>query len=133
MEVTPGRRVDGAGDIAGQAQLRPAVGTVQSRSGCQESLGVGMPRRCQHFRSLTVFDNAAEVHDGNPFRQKADNAEVVGDEEIRQAEFVLEVFEKIEDLRLHRHIQGAGAFIADDNRRIDGETAGQADALPLPA
>ena len=79
------------------------------------------------------FDDMAEVHDGDAVGEVADDAEVVGDEEVREVEFALDVLEQIEYLGLDGDIEGAGAFIADDDVGFDGEGAGQADALALAA
>lgn len=39
------------------------------------------------------LDDFPEVHHGDVVREMADYAEIVGDEQIREAEFVLEVFQ----------------------------------------
>ena len=62
-----------------------------------------------------------------------DDVEVVGDEHVRQAELLLQVLQQVEDLRLHRDVQRRDGLVAEDELRVDGEGARDADALPLPA
>ncbi len=62
-----------------------------------------------------------------------DHRQVVGDEEIGQAEVLLQFDEQVEDLGLDRDIERGNRFVADDEFRLEGERAGDADALALAA
>ena len=62
-----------------------------------------------------------------------DHGEVVADEEIGEAELVLQVAHQIEDLRLHRDIERRGRLVADDELGFGGQRARDRDPLPLPA
>ena len=62
-----------------------------------------------------------------------DDGEVVGDEQVRRAELLLKVGEKVEDLCLNRDIEGGDGLVADDQLRAQGEGAGDADTLALTA
>jgi len=61
-----------------------------------------------------------------------DDGEVVGNEQVGQAELFLEILEQVDDLGLDRDIEGAHGLIADDEFRLHGQGAGDADALALP-
>ena len=63
----------------------------------------------------------------------AHHAEVVRDEQVGEPELVLQVGEQIQDLRLDRHVERRGGLVADQQRGLDGERAGDADALALAA
>ena len=63
----------------------------------------------------------------------ADDVEVVGDEDEGELELPLQVLQEVEDLRLHGHVERRDRLVADDELRVDGERAGDADALPLAA
>ncbi len=63
----------------------------------------------------------------------ADHAQIVGDEQVRQAELLLEVLEEVENLRLHAHVERRDGLVADDEVGVDRERAGDADALALAA
>ena len=55
----------------------------------------------------------------------------MGDEDVRQVELVLDVLEQVDDLRLDGHVQGRHRLVADDQLGLQGERAGDADALAL--
>jgi len=55
----------------------------------------------------------------------------VGDEEIREFEFVLEVRHEVQHLGLYRDVQGLDRLVGDDERRIQRERTRDADALAL--
>jgi len=63
----------------------------------------------------------------------ADHAQVVGDEQIGQTQLVLQVLQQVDDPGLDGDIQGRDRLVADDKLWIGGQSAGDADALPLPA
>ena len=62
-----------------------------------------------------------------------DDGEVMGDEEVGEAELLLQIHEKIDDLGLDGNVEGADRLVANDEFRFDGEGAGDADALALAA
>ena len=80
-----------------------------------------------------LFDQFSEVHDGDVIAHVADDGEVMSDEEVGQFEFVLEVFEEVQYLGLDADVEGAHGFITDEEFGLDGEGAGDADALALTA
>ena len=61
------------------------------------------------------------------------HADVVGDEEIGQSQPGLQVLQHIDDLGLDRHVQRGDRLVTDDEFRIGGEGAGNADTLALAA
>ena len=61
------------------------------------------------------------------------HAQVVRDEEQREAEALLQIVEQVQDLRLDRDVERRDGLVGDDEARLDGERAGDADALALPA
>ena len=66
-------------------------------------------------------------------REIFDYADVVRNEEVTDAQALLQVFQQIENLRLHRHIEGAGRFVTHDQPGVDCQRARNRDALALPA
>ena len=66
-------------------------------------------------------------------RHMLHDREVVGDEQHREAEFLLQILQQVDDLRLHRDVERADRFVADDQVGIGRERAGDADALALAA
>ena len=46
------------------------------------------------------LDDLAQVHERHPVAHVADNRQVVGDEDVGQAELLLEIGQKVDDLGL---------------------------------
>src|SRR3989440_574267 len=64
----------------------------------------------------------AHIHHGDAVRDVLDHRQVVGDEKVGQVELLLEVFQKVDDLRLDR---------APEGRLAAARLADQAEGLPL--
>ena len=107
------------------------VGLLEGRDGGEQALGIGMGGvggdefRGAFFDEFTVFENRDLIAD------VFNDCEVVGNEEVGEVKFFLEVHQKVDDLGLDRNIEGTDRFVADDKLRFDGEGAGNADALAL--
>ena len=63
----------------------------------------------------------------------ADDVQVVRDKHVGQVELALEPLQQVQDLGLHRHVEGRDRLIAHDQLRPDRERPGHADALALAA
>ena len=91
--------------------------TVNTRDGSQQCPGIRMLGCAQHFLCRAALHDAPEVHHAHFMRKILHHREIMGDEQITQFEFLLQRFQQIQDLRLHRHIQRAGRFVADQHLR----------------
>lgn len=65
-----------------------------------------MAWRVEDCVAAANLDNPPEVHHRYPIGQVFNDGEIVAYEEESQAKFVLEVREKVDDLSLHRNIEG---------------------------
>ena len=79
------------------------------------------------------FDDLSEVHHCDPVGDVAHHAQVVSHEDVRQAELVLEVVEQVDHLGLDGHVQRGHGLVQHYQLRVDGQGAGDADALALAA
>ena len=79
------------------------------------------------------FDDAAEIHDHHAVADVAHDREVVADEEQGEREVAAQLHEEVEDLGLDRDVECRDALVADQEVGLDGERAGDADALALTA
>ena len=61
------------------------------------------------------------------------HAEIVRDEQIGEAELVLQVLQQVDHLRLDRHVERRDRLVADDQLGLERQRAGDADALALAA
>ena len=80
-----------------------------------------------------LLDREAKIHHEHVVRDVTHDAEIVRDEEIRDSEIALQVGHKIEDLRLHRHIERGDRLVGDEQARLQHQGACNRDALALAA
>ena len=92
-----------------------------------------MLRICENILCVSVFDDLAVVHNGNFFAYAAHDAQVVGDEEQRNAALFVEPPEHVENLGLHRHVEGGGRLVEDEKLRVVDEGRRDHRALALTA
>ena len=106
---------------------------VRDRHRREQRAGVRVPRlRVELVRGRDLRD-LAEVHHEHAVRDVPDDVEVVRDEHVGEPEVALEVLEQVQDLGLHRDVERRDGLVADDQLRVHGERAGDADALALAA
>ncbi len=135
VEMTAGGRVDRARHVAGEDDplallLDHRIGNRHRR---KQGLRVRVQWRVVELVAVGHLDDLAEVHHGHAVGDVAHHRQVVGDEEVGQAELLLEVFEQVHDLGLDRDVERGPRLVADDEVRIGGKRPGDADALPLAA
>ena len=61
------------------------------------------------------------------------DAEIVRDEDVGQAEPLLQILQQVDDLRLDRDVERRYRLVADDQLGLDGERAADRDPLRLAA
>src|SRR5829696_619045 len=141
-------RVVTGGDVAAPERiegriLHVAVPLLEARAARMEAAAAWRIHRArnvalEHDRlpraaELAVGDlgDLAEVHDHDAVRDVTDDVQVVRDEDVGEAEIVLQVLEQVEDLRLHGHVECGDRLVADDQLGVDRQRARDADALAL--
>ena len=72
-----------------------------------------MHRIAEDLVDLPFFHQFARIHDADAVCDLRHDAEVVGDEQHGSVLLVAHVLHDVEDLRLHRYVQGGGRFIRD--------------------
>src|SRR6266446_6016318 len=92
-----------------------------------------MLRRREQFFGGRGLHDPADVHYRNPIADVLDDAQVVSDEEIGKPKSFLKFEEEVQDLCLDRHVQGGDGFVRNDQTRMQGKCAGDADTLTLAA
>mgnify|MGYP000178790586 CR=1 FL=1 len=71
-----------------------------------------------------LLDDAASVHDDHIVCHFGDDAEVVRDEHDRGIDLILQIAQKVEDLRLDRHVERRGGLVGDHPPRPAGQPQG---------
>jgi hypothetical protein len=91
-----------------------------------------MARPVEDIARPPGLHDAARVHDGDPVAELGHDAEVVGDEDHREAGLALDVLQEAQVLRLDRHVEGGRRLVGDQQARLarDGDGAGNALADP---
>jgi hypothetical protein len=133
VEATASGRIDRARHITRENDTPTRRVGIGQRHGREKRLRVGMERRREEGLAIGQLDDLAQIHHGDAVTDVLDDREIMRDEEIGETKFFLQILEQIDDLRLDRDIERGDRLVADDEARIDGQRAGDADALPLPA
>ena len=123
----------GLGTSPGQhdpPRLRPGRGVGIAES---SATVYGCSGRANSSAAGRELDDLAEVHDRDPVGDVADDREVVGDEEIGEAERLLELDEQVQHLRLDRDVERRHRLVGDDELRLQDERARDPDPLALAA
>jgi hypothetical protein len=81
----------------------------------------------------SLFHDEPEVHDRDLIGHLPDHRQVVGDEQVGQAPFALQVAQQIEDAGLDAHVQRGDRLVQDQDPRLQRQGPGDADTLALPA
>jgi hypothetical protein len=132
MEMASCRRIDRAGDLPLEDNFRPFQSRVCHRDRRKKGLGIGMPGILVEELGWSHLHDPSQVHDRDVVTDMSDDIEVMGDEEISQPEFFLQILQQVDDLGLGGYIQGRDGFVGNDQIGIDGQRPGDPDSLPLP-
>jgi hypothetical protein len=92
-----------------------------------------MARVAKQRRGVRLLDHRAEVHDRHPGGDVLDDRQVVADEDVGQVEIPPQVQQQIQDLRLDRHVERGGRFVADHQVRLHDQCARDRHPLALSA
>ena len=75
----------------------------------------------------------ALVHYRHVMGKTGDHADIVGNKQVCQPQFLLQACQQLQYPGLYRHVQGACRFITNQQFRSDSQRPGNTDALSLPA
>ena len=112
------------------ARGRSCRGRAPRRAACACRDGAGRRRAS---RAAAISTSRPQIHHADARRHVPDHGEVVADEEVGQAQPVLQVAHQVEDLRLHGDVERRGRLVADDEVGLGRQRAGDGDALALAA
>ncbi len=122
--MPPPRRAGG-----GRAQ----GGRAQAGGGGEERAGVRMLRRGQDLARVPLLDDAPVLHHDDAVGAVGGDPQIVSDQEHGGAEVAGEEVEVVEDLLLHRHVEGARRLVRDDELGVGGEGGRDEGALFHPS
>src|SRR5437762_490459 len=130
MEMAAGRRRERRRYLSPN-RLVGSTPEVDARNFSDKRLGIGMVRVLVEFPRGSRFHHAPQVHHDDTVRYVPHDAKVMTDEKIGETEIFAQADEKIEHLRLDGDVECSHGFVADEEARIDCESARYADAGAL--
>ena len=87
------------------------VGLGYSR---EQRFGVGVARLVEEFGGRRDLDNFADIHHCHTVANMFDHAQIMRHKQVGESQFVLQIEQEVDDLRLHRDIEGGDRFIRHD-------------------
>jgi hypothetical protein len=100
---------------------------VRHRS--EQGPSIRVLRLIENLINRAIFDDLAGIHDRDIIGHVGNDTEVVGDENNRKIQLLLQVVDQVKDLGLDRDVQRRGRLIANQDLRIGAERDGDDDAL----
>ncbi len=92
-----------------------------------------MLRILEHGAAGTDLDNLSEVHHRYAVADPFDHRHVVGNEQVGQAERILQIEHQVDDLGSYRDVERRDGLVGDDDPGPQRQRARQCDPLPLAA
>src|SRR6185503_11321792 len=120
-----------AGGLARNHRQCPALAWIGLWNRCDQRTRVRMRGPLEDARRRSLFDDAAQVHHRDRVADVLHHRQVMADEQVSQTPLALQLQHQVEDLALDRHVQRRDRFVGDHELGLQGQRAGDADALPL--
>jgi hypothetical protein len=79
------------------------------------------------------LDDSSQIHNRDAIGNVADDGQIVRDEQIRETEFALQLFQQIQDTGADGYIERRNRFIQHQQLRLQSQGAGDTNALALAA
>ena len=79
----------------------------------EQAFGVGVARALEQILGARLLDLSPGIHHHHPVGILGDHAHVVGDQDDRGAERLLQFAHQVEDLGLDRHVERGGRLVRD--------------------
>src|SRR5262245_35619509 len=103
------------------------------RLGGEQRARIGMLGRGEDALDRSLLDDLAFLHHADAVGEPAHNAEVMGDEQHGHAKPLLDILQKLQDLRLHGDIECRRRLVRNEQVGLVGERHRDHHALAQPA
>ena len=124
---------DGRSPVSRMRSRRVLHDRVRHRHRRHQRPGVRVQRLGVEPVARRLLDQRAQVHHADPVGDVPDHREVVRDDQVGQAEVVLQVLQQVDHLGLDRDVERGDRLVGDDQVGLERQRPGDADALPLAA
>ena len=88
-----------------------------------------MSRLLEDLPYRALLHDPSREHDGDAIGQRGDDAQIVRDQQHREAALAPFTVQQLEDLDLDGHVQRRGRFVGDQHVRVPAESGGDHHAL----
>jgi hypothetical protein len=106
LKLASRRWVKGGRHISLEGMPRSLGSWFRHRDRRQKAQGIGMQRMIVYLLGRPILHDMAKIHDGQRIADVFHHVEVMGDEKVTESQFVLKIFEEIDDLGLDGNIEG---------------------------
>ena len=132
VKRTAAGRFQGAGDFPFQRRVFD-IFRIGHRYRGEQSHGIRVAGAIIKSISIRQFHKVPQVHDPDMGADVFDHGQVVGDNQIGQAQLCPKIHQEIQDLGLNGNIQGRNRLIEHNHLRVQSQSPGDGDTLPLTA
>ena len=119
--------------LRGAAQALALDRRIRNGHGVEQHARIGMAGIGVDLGRVPDLDDLARIHHRHAMGDFAHNGQVMGDEEVGEAEPLLQRLQQVDDLRLGADVERRDRLVADHEVRIDRESPRDDDALALAA
>ena len=133
MKPTSRGRIDRIGGVAREGWNLGPVVWIHRGDRRQQCLRIRVAGICEQRFAVADLDHFAQVHDHHPVRHVAHDVQVVADENVGEAETLLEVLEQVEYLGFDGFVERRDGLVQNNQARIQCECARNIDPLSLAA
>jgi hypothetical protein len=113
-EGAAGGHVDGRGGISLENNPLLFPLRIHRRYGGEKGLGIWMEKVSKELVGLCLLHDGTQIHHSHGVAKMTHHRHLMGDEEHGEGEFLPEIQEKIQDLRLHGHIERGDRLVGHD-------------------
>ena len=105
---------------------------IHTRHRRHQRLRIRVPRRDEQRPGRPLLDDPTRIHHGDLVGVSRDHTQVVRDQQHSQAPLTTQGAQQVEQLRLHRHVEGAGRLVGDEDVGVARQRDRDRHPLPQP-
>ena len=113
MEATARGRIERARDLTHEHDPVARLIGMRGQSGGEEGLSIGMGGARGDILRRSHFDDAPQIHHGDRVAHVRHRRQVVGDEEVGEAQVPLEIAQEVQDLGADGDIERGDRLVED--------------------
>ena len=111
----------------------PSPAGLQIERGRKQRARIGILRPRENFAGNALFHDLAVAHHDQAACERRDDLQVMRNEHVCEIFAVLQIAQKIDDLRLDQHVERGRRLVEHDKSRLQHDGACNRDALALSA